>query len=74
MHIISIYSQKLANSSNIEFESSYPRYQTHVQQHFTKLESQAEFKLLKPLFDSNSFGNIISADNLRIAEATTKLL
>lgn len=64
MRIISIYPLKLANSSNIEFQSSHPRYQTYLQKHFIKPESQAKVKLLRPLFHKDGFDNIISADDL----------
>ncbi|MCJ1342680.1 hypothetical protein MMC31_000867 [Peltigera leucophlebia] len=63
MRVISIYPRKLANSSDIEFESSHPRHQTHVQRHSTKPGSQADVKLIGPLFDSDGLSNIISADD-----------
>lgn len=64
MRVINIYLQKLTNFSDIKFESSHPKYQTDIQQHFTKPESLAKVKLLKPLFNGDSLGNIISADDL----------
>lgn len=69
MHVISIYLQKFTNFNNIEFESNYPKYQTYIQQHFTKPKSPVEFKLLKLLFDSNGLGNIILTDDLRTAKS-----
>ncbi len=68
MRIVSIYPQKLANSSDIEFEPSHPKYQTHIQRHFTKLGSPAEVKLLGPLFDSDDLDDIILADDPGTAE------
>ncbi len=68
MRVVNIYSRKLANSSNIEFEPSHPKYQTHLQRHFTKTMNPAEVKLLGPLFDSDSLDNIISADDSRTVE------
>ncbi len=68
MRVISIYPQKLAISSNIEFDSSHLKNQSQVQWHFTKSGSQAEFKLLGPLFDNDGLGDIISADDPKIAE------
>ena len=68
MRVISIYLQKLTNSNDIEFKSSHLKHQTHVQRHFTKPGSQAEVKLLGPLFDSDGLGNIISADDPETAE------
>lgn len=62
MCVISIYPRKLAISSNIEFVFSHANNLTHVQQYFIKRGSQAEFKLLGPLFDNNSVGKIIPAD------------
>ncbi len=59
IHIISIYPRKLAISSDIEFASSHPNNLTHVQRHFTKPGSQAEVKLLWPLFDNDGVGEII---------------
>lgn len=69
MRVINISSQKLANSNDIEFESSHPRHQPHVQQHFMKSGSQAKVKLLRLLFGSDGLGNIISADDFGIAES-----
>ncbi|MCJ1349552.1 hypothetical protein MMC31_007793 [Peltigera leucophlebia] len=68
MRVISIYPRKLANSSDIEFESSHPRHQTHVQRYSTKTGSQADVKLIGPLFDNDGLSNIISADDPRTAE------
>lgn len=65
VYVISIYSRKLTNSNDIEFKSNHPRHQTHVQQNFTKPGCQAEVTLLKPLFDSDGLGNIISTDDFR---------
>ncbi len=73
MHIISIYLQKFAISSDIEFESSHPKYQTHVQRYFAKPRSQAEVKLLGPLFDNDGLGNIVSVDNLETAVGYTNI-
>lgn len=65
VHVVSIFPWQFANSSDIEFESSYLIYQTHMQQHWIKPGSQAEVKLLGLLFDNDGLGNIIFADNLR---------
>ncbi len=68
MRVIGIYPQKLAISSNIEFNSSHPKYQSLIQRYFTKLGSQAGVKLLGPLFDNKGLGIIISADDSETAE------
>ena len=68
MYVISIYSQKFAKSSDIEFNPSHPKYQTHMQQYFTKPGSLAKIKLLGSLFDSGSISNIISTDDPKIAK------
>ncbi len=62
MRVISIYPCKLAILGNIEFVSSHPNSLTHVQQHFTKPGSQAEVKLLGPLFDNDGVSEIIPVD------------
>ena len=69
MRIINISPQKLANSNDIDFESSHLRHQPHLQQHFMKSGSQAKVKLLGPWFGSDGLGNIISADDFGIAES-----
>lgn len=69
MYVISIYPRNFTKLCNIKFELSYPKYQTHVQQYFTKAENQAEVKLLGPLFDSDGFGNIISVNDSGITES-----
>ncbi len=68
MRVVNIYPRKLANLSDMEFEPSHPKCQTRVQRYFTKPRSLAEFKLLGPLFDSNGLGDIILADDPKIAE------
>ncbi len=68
MCVVSINPRKLVNSSNIEFEPIHPKYQTHVQRHFTKPGSSAEVKLLGPLFDSDGLDDIILADDPGTAE------
>ncbi len=62
MRVINIYPRKLAISSDIEFVSSHPNSLTHVQRHFTKPRSQAEVKILGPLFDNDGIGEIIPVD------------
>ncbi len=68
MRVIGIYPRKLAISSDIEFDSSHLKHQSQVQRHFTKPGSQAEVKLLGPLFDNDGLDDIISADDPKTAE------
>ncbi len=68
MCVIDIYPQKLAILSNIEFDSNHPKYQSQVQRYFIKLGSQAEVKLLGPLFDNDDLGDIISTDDFETAK------
>ncbi len=68
MRIIGIYPQKLAISSDIEFDPSHPKHQSQVQRHFTKPGSQAEVKLSGPLFDNDGHGDIISANDPETTE------
>lgn len=63
IRIISIYPQKFASSSDIEFKPSHIKHQTHVQRHLTKPRSPVEIKLLRLLFDSDSLRNIILVDD-----------
>ncbi len=74
MHIVSIYPLKLANLSDIKFEPNHPKYQTHVERHFTKPESPAKIKLLGPLFDSDNFDDIISVDDPRTVEGHNNIV
>ena len=50
-------------SLSLLYFPSYLKHQTYVQRHFTKPKCQAEVKLLRPLFDSDSLSNIIFADD-----------
>lgn len=45
-----------------------------MQQNFTQPGSQAEFKLLGPLFNIDSLGNINLADNPRTAEGNNNIV
>ena len=74
MYIISIYPQKLAIFSGIEFESSHLKYQTHIQQYFMKSGSQAEIKLLELLFDNDGLGNIIHIDDFKTIEGYNNIV
>ncbi len=74
MRVIGIYPQKLTISSNIKFDSSHPKYQSQVQQYFSKPRSQADVKLLGPLFDNDGLGNIIFADNPKIIKGYNNIV
>ncbi len=73
MRIISIYPHKLAISGGIDFASSHPNSLTYVQQHFTKPGSQAEVKLLRPLFDNDGGGKIIPVDGSETLEGLNNI-
>lgn len=74
MYVISIYSQKLANVSDIEFKPIYLKYQIHMQQNFTQPGSLAKVKLLRLLLNIDSLGNIFLADNPRTAEENNNIV
>ncbi len=71
--VISIYPRKLAISGDIEFASSHLNSLTHVQRHFTKSGSQAEVKLLGPLFDNDGVGKIIPVDGPETPEGLNNI-
>lgn len=73
LRVISIYPCKLAIPRDIEFASSHLNNFTHVQRHFTKPGSQAEVKLLGPLFDYDDVGEIITADRLETPEGLNNI-
>lgn len=64
----------ITNLSDIEFKSSYLRYEIHMQQYFIKLSNQAEVKLLRPLFDIDNIDNIIFVDNFGISKGQNNIV
>lgn len=68
IQVVNVILRKLERQGNIQFVLSYLNYYTHIQQHFTKLESKAEVKLLSQLFDCNSVSEVILTDLSNITE------